>query len=144
MGKDIRFKETLKRGLKNGLHTYLLLGRIVFPVFIIIPVLKITPLFPFIEDLGRPLVLFMGLPGEAVLVLVSGYFFGLYTALPLLTLLSFSPKEITVLGIMLLTCHSLLIEGAILKRFHLSLLRMTFFRILISFAAGFLVAKLIL
>lgn len=136
-------KGALLRGLKSGLNTYLLLAKLVVPVYILIPILKATPLFPPMEEVGRPLVMMMNLPGEAALVLITG-FFNFYSALALLASLSFTKEQVTIIGTMLIIAHSLLVEAALLKKFHLPFFLMVFSRIILALLAGILVGHFIL
>lgn len=140
----MKLKSAAQRGLKNGKETYLLLAKVILPFYVLIPILRVTPLFSLIEDMGRPLVMFMGLPGEAALVLVTGYFFNFYSAIALMNALSFTTHEITVIGTMLVIAHSLLVEGAVLKQFDLQYSFMMLFRLVLSLLAGTLVAHIIL
>lgn len=137
-------KTTLQRGLKNGLDTFWILAKVILPVYILLPLLRLTPLLSFIEDLGRPFLLFIGLPGEAALALVTGYFVNFYSAIAVISTLSLTPCEITVLGTMLVIAHALLEEGVILKKFKLQLSLFMAFRILLSLLAGYIVATIIL
>ncbi|MBM7622725.1 hypothetical protein [Sporohalobacter salinus] len=58
----------------------------------------------------------LGLSGEAILALLSGYLINNYAALGVVSSFDFSVREITILGVMLGVSHSLIIEAAIIKR----------------------------
>ena len=56
------------------------------------------------------------MPGEAALALVLGNLSNLYAGVGVLAALNLTVKQVTVIGAMLLICHSLLIETAIVAR----------------------------
>jgi hypothetical protein len=59
---------------------------------------------------------FWGLPGEASLVLVSGWTINLYGAIAALAGLDFTVRQVTILAIILSISHSLVMETAIVGR----------------------------
>lgn len=67
-------------------------------------------------DWMAPIMKQLGLSGEAILALLSGYLINNYAALGVVSSFDFSVREITILGVMLGVSHSLIIEAAIIKR----------------------------
>lgn len=59
---------------------------------------------------------FFGLPGEAALVIVSGWTVNLYAAIAALAGLSFTVRQVTILAVILGIAHSLIMETAIITR----------------------------
>ena len=107
---------TILRGTKNGLAITWELARVIIPVFFCVTILKYTPILPWISDLMVPIMKMVGLPGEAALPLVLGYFLTIYAAIGALLPLGLSVQEITILSVMLLLAHSLPMEAAVAKR----------------------------
>ncbi|MCD6268710.1 MAG: nucleoside recognition protein [Deltaproteobacteria bacterium] len=103
----------LGRGLKSGLQTTRTLALIVVPVYLIITLLGKTPALEIIGRIFRPLMEFIGLPGEAVMGVVLGNILNLYAAIGAVTPLQLSSKQITVFALLLLISHSLPIEAAV-------------------------------
>ena len=126
----------LKRGLIKGIAVTLNLAKIVVPVYILVTFLKFTPVLSFIAGLCEPLMRVVGLPGEASIAIVLGYFINLYAAIGAIATLSLSSKEITIIAMMLLIAHSMPLETAVSKKVGVSGLFMVVIRTGLSFLAG--------
>jgi len=129
---------TIKRGLQKGLNTFLTLIKIMIPVYAVVTILKYTPAIEVISKWMTPLMGYLGLPGEAIMALISGYFLNIYAALAVITSLDLSPRAVTILGTMLGLSHSLLIETAIIKQLKIKTTLLVVLRISLSLIAGFL------
>ncbi len=129
--------DTFKRGLNKGLMTTWELTKIVVPVYIFVTFLSYTPVLNWVAEFCKPVMGLLGLPGEASLALVMGYTLNLYAALGVITGLSLTHKEITIIAVMLLMCHALFMETAISKRTGVSAAFIVTVRILISLISGF-------
>ncbi len=120
MRKDIIKKtfliDTVKSGLNKGIYTLLELLKIILPVYSFVIILKYTPVLNVLANWASPAMKFFGLPGEAVMILLSGYFLNIYAAIGVAAGLELSVREINILAIMLGISHSLIIETAILKK----------------------------
>src|SRR5699024_12261175 len=60
------------RGFKEGLRTAVTLGKVIFPVTLIVTILQYTPVLPWLINLIRPAMGWNGLSGEADVQLVLG------------------------------------------------------------------------
>ncbi|WP_242842496.1 nucleoside recognition domain-containing protein [Peptoclostridium acidaminophilum] len=63
---------SIRRGIKQGIDTTLLLAKVVIPVYVLVTVLRHTPVMGMIADMFKPLMALFNLPGEAAIVLVLG------------------------------------------------------------------------
>jgi hypothetical protein len=104
---------TLKRGIYTGLRTTWELGKIVFPVTILVKILQHTPVLPWIIQLLTPLMKWIGLPGEAAIPLVLGNFLNIYAAIGAILSLSLSVKHVFILAMMLSFSHNIFIESSV-------------------------------
>ena len=104
--------DTFKRGMINGLKTLWVLSKVLIPVYLIVTVIRMTPLIDGIAIVFKPLMVWFGLPGEAAIVLVLGNVLNLYAALGAIASLALSMKQITILAVMLAFSHSLIVETA--------------------------------
>ncbi|KYO68040.1 nucleoside recognition domain-containing protein [Thermovenabulum gondwanense] len=129
---------TIKRGFFSGLEVTWQLARIVVPIYFIVTFLKYTPLMNFITSIFSPLMGIFGLPGKAAIALVLGNLVNLYAAIGAMVSLSLTPKEITILGIMLSFCHSLPVETALARKIGLSPLNVILVRASLAIASGIL------
>ncbi|MRG84740.1 nucleoside recognition domain-containing protein [Salinibacillus xinjiangensis] len=103
----------LKRGLQSGLMLAWTLGKIIFPVTLIITIVSHTPFFPVIIGWFEPFMKLLGLPGEAAVPIVLGNFSNLYAGIGAIITFDFTVKEVFIMAIMLSFCHNLLVESSI-------------------------------
>lgn len=107
---------TLKNGLKAGLKTTWSLGKIIFPITLLLTMLQYTPVLPFIIDLVAPIMGIFGLSGDAAIPLVLGNALNLYAGIAGILSLELTVKEVFILAVMLSFSHNLFIEtGVALK-----------------------------
>jgi len=104
---------TFRKGLIVGFSTIWDLGKIIFPVTLILSILQHTPVISFITDLITPLMRFIGLSGETAIVLVLGNVLNLYAAIGAIISMSLTCKEVFILAVMLSLSHNLIVETAI-------------------------------
>ncbi|KYG33766.1 hypothetical protein AZF04_16140 [Alkalihalobacillus trypoxylicola] len=106
----------LKRGLLVGLETTWTLGKIIFPITILVTILGYTPILGYIATLLSPLLGVIGLPGEAAIPLVMGNLLNLFAGIGAILTLDLTVKEVFILATMLSFSHNLLIESAVAKK----------------------------
>jgi hypothetical protein len=104
---------SVKKGLLVGLKTTWTLGKIIFPVTLIVAVLQYTPVLPWVIKIVSPLMKLIGLSGDAAIPLVLGNFLNLYAAIGAILTLDFSVKEVFILAVMLSFSHNLFIESGV-------------------------------
>jgi len=104
---------TLQNGLKAGVNTTWTLGKIIFPITILVVILQHTPVLPWIVKLITPLMGLFGLSGEAAIPLVLGNGLNLYAAIAGILSLEFSVKEVFIIAVMLSFSHNLFIETSV-------------------------------
>ena len=109
-------KETWINGLRNGIDTIWELAKVIIPLTIVIAVLKETGYLELLAKWMEPLMQVLGLPGEAALALVVGYFVNIYSAIAVILALSLTAKQVTIVSVMIAICHGLFLESAITKR----------------------------
>ncbi|MDX5474688.1 MAG: hypothetical protein LPK00_04040 [Bacillaceae bacterium] len=106
-------KQTIKDGLKVGLQTTWTLGKVIFPITILVGVLQHTPVLQFIIDFIAPFMGIFGLSGEAAIPLVIGNFLNLYAGIGAILTLELTVKEVFILAVMLSFSHNLLVESTV-------------------------------
>lgn len=109
-------KHTFVRGIKNGLLVTWDLTKIIVPVYFAVTFLKYTPILAWLSKIMAPVMHMLGLPGEASLPLVMGYFINIYAAIGALLPLGLTTKQITIMAAMLLMAHSIPMETAVSKK----------------------------
>ncbi|KQL40076.1 hypothetical protein AN960_08960 [Bacillus sp. FJAT-25509] len=105
--------ETLKRGLLVGLQTSWKIGKIIFPISFILTIIKETALMDWFVHILEPLMSFIGLKGDAALVLVLGNVLNLYAALGAMLPMDLTVKEALILAVMLSFSHNLFVETTV-------------------------------
>ncbi len=84
-----------------------------------------------------PVFRFLGLPGEAALVFITGFFVNIYSAIAVVVTLELSVRSITILAVMCLCAHNMFIETAVQKKTGSSFVRMALIRTISAFVLGF-------
>jgi hypothetical protein len=108
--------DSIKRGLLVGLKTTWTLGKIIFPITLIVSILQYTPIIHWCAKLIAPLMGFIGLSGDAAIPLVLGNCLNLYAGIGAILSLDLTVKEVFILAVMLSFSHNLFIEtGVALK-----------------------------
>lgn len=106
-------KKTLAAGARSGLQTTWTLGKVIFPVTILISLLQHTPVMGWIIKLISPVMGIFGLSGEAAIPLVIGNMLNLYAGIAAIFSLELTVKEVFILAIMLSFCHNVIIESTV-------------------------------
>lgn len=107
------WQQTLKTGLKVGLNTTWSLGKIIFPVTMIVAFLQHTPVLPWVIELITPLMGVMGLSGDAAIPLVLGNFLNIYAAIGAIFTMELTVKEVFIIAVMLSFSHALILESSV-------------------------------
>ncbi|WP_042222504.1 nucleoside recognition domain-containing protein [Oceanobacillus manasiensis] len=107
---------TLYRGFQQGLTTTWTLGKVIFPITLIITILQFTPVLPWIIEMLSPAMGLLGLSGEAAVPLVLGNTLNLYAGIAAIVSFEFTVKEVFILAVMLSFSHNLFIESAVASK----------------------------
>jgi len=129
-------KQPIKKGIKSGFKIAWDLLKIIIPIIFIVTFLKETVVFTYVADLLSPMMGIFGLPGEAALILIVGFFASIFAAAGIVASLTLTPVQITILGLMITISHSLPLEIGILKKLKINYVRMFFLRITTSCLVG--------
>ncbi|WP_027965407.1 nucleoside recognition domain-containing protein [Halalkalibacillus halophilus] len=107
---------TFKKGLQSGLSVTWALGKIIFPITVLVMLLRYTPLFPIVIGWLEPVMRLFGLPGEAAVPIVLGNLLNLYAGIGAIVSFDFTVKEVFILAIMLSFSHNIIIESAVASK----------------------------
>lgn len=130
--------DTFKRGFHKGITTFFELSKILIPVYVGVQILSVSGILNIIADFFTPFMSVFGLTGETSLVLILGYFSGGYAALGAMAVIEMTGVQITTVSIMVSIAHSLITEGAVIKKLGVSTMASISLRLLFSFIMGFL------
>lgn len=131
---DIR--KVIKLGIKDGVETTWELAKVIVPVYFVITFLKYTPVIDWMVTMFEPVTLLLGLPGEATMPIVIANALTVYPAIPTITAFAFTTKEITIIGTMILLCHSLPVETMIARKSGANGWLILIVRVLVAILAG--------
>lgn len=106
----------ITRGLKQGLQTTWTLGKVIFPITLIVTILQYTPVLPWVIEKLSPLMGLIGLSGEAAVPIVLGNVLNLYAGIGAIISFDFTVKEVFIMAIMLSFSHNLFIESAVASK----------------------------
>lgn len=130
---------SVKQGIMNGLHTTWSLGKVIFPVTLIVSLLQYTPVLPWLFDKLAPFMSVFGLSGEAAIPLVLGNLLNLYAAIGGILTLDLTVKEVFIIAVMLSFSHNLLIETSVALKSGVKLWVVLSVRIGLALVAAFII-----
>lgn len=108
-----RFWKTVKGAMPNAVKTIWWIFKITAIVSFIMFLLKYTGVLTWIAAAVSPVFHIFGLPGDAALAYVSGYFINVYSCVAVVSTLELTVREITILGTMTLAAHAMVLETAV-------------------------------
>ena len=112
--------------------------RLTVIVSLIVTILQYLGVVGWLSEVLTPVFKFIGLPGEASLVFISGFFVNIYSAVAVVATLDLSVRAITILAVMGLCAHNMIVETAVQKKTGSSAVRMVLLRTLSAFILGYL------
>lgn len=106
-------RSTITKGFKVGLETTWSLGKVIFPVTLLVTILQYTPVLPWVIELVTPIMKIFGLSGDAAIPLVLGNFLNLYAGIGAILTLELTVKEVFIIAVMLSFSHNIFVESSI-------------------------------
>jgi spore maturation protein SpmB len=85
------------------------------PIYLVVDLLKQTPVLDRMGAVFAPLMTTFGLPGETAFAFVAAFTLNLYAAIAILVPLELTSWQITQCGLMMGIAHNLLVEGGVLS-----------------------------
>ena len=146
MADNQTFKERIlscvRSATPSALKTIWWLVKIMVSVSFAIMLLQYFGVIAWISELLTPLFSSFGLPGEAALAYVSGYFVNCYTAMAVMSTLELSMREATILAVMVLCSHNMFVETTVQAKTGSSAIRIVVIRTLSAFILAFVLNKI--
>lgn len=132
----------VRSATQSALKTIWWLVKIMVSVSFGIMLLQYFGVIAWISELLTPLFSSFGLPGEAALAYVSGYFVNCYTAMAVMSTLSLDMRAATILAVMVLCSHNMIVETTVQAKTGSSALRIVVIRTLSAFILAFVLNKI--
>lgn len=126
----------------SALKTIWWLTKIMIGVSFAIMLLQYFGAIEWLSELLTPVFSSFGLPGEAALAYVSGYFVNCYTAMAVMTSLHLDMRAATILAVMVLCSHNMIVETTVQAKTGSSAIRIVFIRTFSAFVLAFVLNKI--
>ncbi len=133
----------VKSVLPSTTKTCIWLIKITVGVSFAIMFLKYFNILPWFSNLLSPVFNGLGLPGEAALPFVTGYFVNVYAAISVAVSFDFDVRALTILSTMVLCAHNMITETAVQKKTGTSAVRIVIIRTISAFTLAFFLNKLL-
>lgn len=138
-----RIIESVREVMPKTVKTCFWLIKITVGISILILFLRYFNILPWFSELISPVFNFVGLPGEAALSFVTGYFVNVYSAIAVMVTLDLDARSITILSVMVLCAHNMITETAVQKKTGSSATRIVIIRTLSALVLGFVLNLII-
>jgi spore maturation protein SpmB len=126
-----------KSAIPGALRTAWWMVRLTVLVSFGVEVLRYFGVLYWMSESLSPLFRLVGLPGEAALAFISGYFVNVYAAVAVMATLDLDGRTITILAVMILCAHNMIIESPVQQKCGSSLWRIFVVRTLGALILGF-------
>ncbi len=107
---------SVREGFRRGFAAVGILAKVMVPTYVAVDLLQRTPVLGWVAAALEPVTRVLGLPGKAAVPLVAGACVNLYAAIGALAPLGLSPREVTILGLVLGIAHGLPLETAVIRQ----------------------------
>lgn len=131
-------KYILIPAIKKSGSTTLWLLKMILPISLAVRFLDYFGILAYMADFLDPIFLNLGLPGSTAIIFITSIFLPLYAPLAIITSMSLTLRELTILALMCQIAHNLPVESAIQAKTGTSFWRMTILRIVMSVLTGFI------
>ena len=132
-----RLVKCVKEVLPSTTKTCIWLLKITIGVSVLILFMRYFKILPWLSATLGPLFNHFGLPGEAALAYVSGYFVDMYAMLAIAGSMDLTARAITILGVMSLCSHNMITETAVQGKTGANPVRVVITRTLAGFVLAF-------
>ncbi len=123
--------------LKKSGKTSVWLLKLILPISLVFRLLDYSGLLVFFADYLNPVFTHLGLPGSTAIIFISSIFLPLYAPLAIITSMTLTLRELTILALMCQVAHNLPVESAIQAKTGTSFWAMFSVRIFMSIIIGF-------
>ena len=137
-----RFTNCIKSARPSALKTIWWLTKIMALLSFAIMLLQYVGVIEWISYWLTPIFSHFGLPGEAALAYVSGYFVNCYSAIAVMTTLDLSTRAATILSVMVLCSHNMILETTVQHKTGSSVVKIVAIRTLSAFILGWVLNKI--
>ena len=138
-----KLKRIVRQAVPRAMKTIWWIFKITAIVSFAMLILKYTGILTWIAAAVSPAFQIFGLPGDASLAYVSGYFINVYSCIAVVSTLDLTVRQITILGTMTLAAHAMVVECAVQKKTGTNITYTVILRTLGSLALGIIMNQLL-
>ena len=131
------FKRIIAPALKKSAKTSIWLLKLILPISLAFRLLDYSGLLVYVADFLNPIFIHLGLPGSTAIIFITSIFLPLYAPLAIITSMTLTLRELTILALMCQVAHNLPVESAIQAKTGTSFWAMFSVRIFMSILIGF-------
>ncbi len=135
-------KSSIVQGLEKGWMSFVWLLKIILPVSLITALLVHFGIIYQLDFILTPVMDGMGLPPAAALVIILGFFTGIYGTVGALSVMPFSADHMTLIAIFSLICHNIIQESIVQGNSGLNAFVAAGFRLIMAFAVTVVCARI--
>ena len=132
-----RLVKCVKEVWPSTTKTCIWLLKITIGVSVLILFMRYFKILPWLSATLGPVFNHFGLPGEAALAYVSGYFVNMYAMLAIAGSMDLTARAITILGVMSLCSHNMITETAVQGKTGANPVRVVITRTMAGFVLAF-------
>ncbi len=137
-----RIIKCIEEVIPGAAKTCIWIVKITVSVSFAILFLKYFNLLPYFSEFISPVFNYIGLPGEAALAFVTGYFVNVYATISAAVAMNLDARAITILSVMTLCAHNMITETAVQKKTGSSAVRIVIVRTFSAFVLAFALNKI--
>lgn len=131
------FQSIIVPVLKKSAKTSIWLLKLILPISLAFRLLDYSGVLVFFADFLNPVFIHLGLPGSTAIIFITSIFLPLYAPLAIITSMTLTLRELTILALMCQVAHNLPVESAIQAKTGTSFWAMFSVRIFMSIVIGF-------
>ncbi|MDD4777740.1 MAG: nucleoside recognition protein [Fermentimonas sp.] len=131
-------KYILTPAVKKSGSTALWLIKMILPISLAVRFLDYFGILTYIAAFLDPVFMNLGLPGSTAIIFITSIFLPLYAPLAIITSMSLTLRELTILALMCQIAHNLPVESAIQAKTGTTFWGMTTLRIVMSIITAFI------
>ena len=132
----IRLYKCLLRAMPRSLTICLWLFKVMLPISLAVRVLQHVGVIDWLAGYLSPIFSHIGLSGDSAIVFLTSIFLPLYPTIAVMTTLTLTLREATILAVMCLVSHNLPVECSVAHKTGSPFGRIVAFRIGMSFASA--------
>ncbi|MBR6285463.1 MAG: nucleoside recognition protein [Bacteroidaceae bacterium] len=131
-----RVATVMRTAVRPALRTSAWLLRLMLPISLAVCLMQHYGVIEFMARWLDPLFRYIGLPGASAIAFLTGAFSTTYAGLAVMLSMVLTLRQATILAVMILICHALPMESAVVRKVGSEPLRMASIRVLGAFLAA--------